>query len=354
MIATSFREKFGASPAHLASAPGRVNLIGEHIDYNGGIVLPAALSISLSIALRPRDDRTIRIASDRFDGVVERSLDTSKQGDWADYAASAIQIAVAEGLLSNGAELLVESTIPDGAGLSSSAALIVAILKAASENAQRDIYDKDIAKLAQRVENDYIGVPCGIMDQMAVALAQPGQAIALDTKSLDYDIIELPKDWAMAVVHSGEQRQLSDGRYAVRKAECDEAKAILYTSDLCLLNHEELERVDALPTNLQRRVFHCIDEHRRTVAAADALRIQDMHAFGALMNKSHVSMRDNFEMTTPEIDALVASAVKFGAVGARLTGGGFGGCIIAFVEANKLDEWKVALLAKHPKATFIC
>lgn len=354
MSMQKFLEIFGEPATRTAIAPGRVNLIGEHLDYNGGVVLPTALPVQLNVSLRLRDDNLIMIASDRFDGLVEHSLGASKQGAWSDYALGAVQLARNEGILTGGADLFVESTIPDGAGLSSSAALIVGILKAVRGVNALDLSDEDIAKLARRVENEFIGMPCGIMDQMAVAVAQKGQAIALDTKSLTYDVIDLPADFHMAVVHSGQHRKLSDGRYAERKVECDEAKEALGTQDLCLLGGAELDRLEHLPAHVQRRVRHCISEHKRTVEAAEALRTNDLMHFGALMNESHISMRDNFEMSTPVIDALVADAVEVGALGARLTGGGFGGCIVACVPSQHLETWKQALLGKNPSARFIC
>ncbi len=353
MIERQFADAFGTPPEQTAYAPGRVNLLGEHIDYNGGTVLPMALPIGLSVAMRARRDDTVRIASDRFDGIENRRIVDGKTGQWADYASGAVAFAVKQGLLPGGADLLVQSSIPDGAGLSSSAALIVATLKAARQAAGSTITDVEIAVLARHVENDYIGMPCGIMDQMAVAVAQAGQAIALDTKSLDYAAVVVPKDWRMAVIHSGEHRKLSDGRYAERRRECDRAAQILGNPNLCLLNEREQGIADSLPAPLGKRVRHCLSEHRRVLTAVGALHDANMNAFGALMNESHVSMRDDFEMSTLTIDALVADAVDLGAVGARLTGGGFGGCIVAAVREERLEAWTSALLDIHQNARFI-
>ena len=265
-------------------------------------------------------------------------------------ANGAVIFAREAGYLDGGADIYVESSIPDGAGLSSSAALIVAILKAARDHNGAAASDEEIAKLARRVENDYIGVPCGIMDQMAVAVAREGQAIALDTISLAYDVIDLPSDYRMAVIHSGQFRKLSESKYAERKHECDKAKAALGAPELCLLTDDGLKKAETLPDPIYRRVRHCVTEHRRVKAAADALRASDIPVFGMLMNESHLSMRDDFEMSTPMIDALVESAVRLGAVGARLTGGGFGGCIVVCVEAGRHDEWISALLKAHGAA----
>lgn len=335
-----------------ARAPGRVNLIGEHTDYNGGMVLPAALSVGLEVALSPRDDATVAVTSNNYDAPAIRDLTDDAVGEWADTCVGAVREANALGLLDGGASLDVTSTIPEGSGLSSSAALIVAILKAAREVGGGTQSDVELAVAARRVENNYMGVPCGIMDQMAVALATPGTAMALDTKTLGYDLAALPTGYEMAVVHSGQTRKLTDGRYAARKEECDAAKRYFGTEDLCLLDQTHVEAAD-LDDTPKRRTLHCVSEHRRVQVALAALQAGDMTLFGALMNQSHISMRDWFEMSLPEIDALVESAVELGALGARLTGGGFGGCIVACIKSGTREAWLGDLLTKHPQASFI-
>lgn len=336
-----------------ATSPGRVNLIGEHTDYNGGMVLPAALSVSLTATLEPRGDDRLIIRADGFDGQAECGFDDLAQGHWADPAAGALIEARRLGMLTSGANVHISSAIPHGAGLSSSAALIVTLLKAARELSGSDISDAQIALAARRVENDYIGVPCGIMDQMAVALATPGQAMALDTKTLDYRLVALPTSHTMAVIHSGVTRNLNEGRYAVRKEECDQARAVFGQDDICQLDPAVIEAAQDIDETVRRRARHCATEHRRVVAAVTALEVGDTAAFGALMNASHLSMRDDFEMSLPAIDALVADAQTLGAVGARLTGGGFGGCIVACVELTQRDRWLAALLKAHPQASFV-
>jgi len=348
-----FRSVFDDAPAAVAYAPGRVNLIGEHTDYNGGMVLPAALPIGIEVAIRPRSDDRICVASSDFDGVIEASLSSKSAGGWADYAIGGALHAKAKGLLTGGVDIAVRSSMPYGGGLSSSAALIVAVLKAARKAAGAQIDDRDIAILARAVETDFIGVPVGIMDQMAVAVAAPGFALALDTKTLDFEPIALPDAFHMAVVHSGFERELKDGRYAARKTECDAARDALAIDDICLLSDDELAHAQ-LDAPLDKRVRHCVSEHRRTRAAAHALKSGAMEAFGALMNESHASMRDDFEMSLAGIDALVDDARRTGAIGARLTGGGFGGCIVACVPKTALEQWTKDILAKHPQAYFVC
>ncbi|WP_337660874.1 galactokinase [Erythrobacter sp. Alg231-14] len=335
-----------------ASAPGRVNLIGEHIDYNGGMVLPAALSIGLEVDLTPRDDRSITVAANAYDTVANRGLDQAASEHWSDPAVGAVQRAHALKLIDGGADIAIRSTIPQGSGLSSSAALIVAILKAARASHGSDISNTQIAVEARRVENEYMGVPCGIMDQMAVSLATPGTAMALNTTSLDHSLVALPKDHAIVVVHSGLTRKLTDGRYGALKGECDTAKAHFGTDDLCALNPDDIATSD-LADPFRKRALHCATEHRRVLDAIDALKSGDIAALGAAMNQSHVSMRDDFEMSLPAIDALVADAVALGADGARLTGGGFGGCIVAVVAKDRHDAWLNQLLGRHTGARFI-
>lgn len=332
------------------TVPGRVNLIGEHTDYNGGMVMPAALSVNLTITLEPREDRTITVAANGYPETAQRSLDDQASDHWSDPAVGAVQEALALGLLSGGAALAIESTIPAGAGLSSSAALIVAVLKAARQIAGSQHSDIELALAARRVENDFMGVPCGIMDQVAVAVAQPGQAIALDTASLDYKVVNLPSSHAMVVIHSGHTRKLTDGRYKERKEECDAARLAFGKDAICLLDPEDIEAAEGVEEVIRKRARHCATEHRRVLAAREAIECGDTALFGALMNASHISMRDDFEMSLPAIDALVSDAVELGAVGARLTGGGFGGCIVACIATDRREVWQDTLLERHPSA----
>jgi len=354
MITDIFRRAFGSEPAAADFTPGRVNLIGEHTDYNGGYVLPTALSLGLDIALSPRNDDKIRIISKGYDDLVEISLSARVEEHWSDYARGAVIYAGKSEMLSGGADIAVSTTVPQGAGLSSSAAITVGILKLARSISNADISDTEISKTARRIENEFIGMPCGIMDQMAVAIARPGQALFLDTDALTYDLVDLPESHHMAVIHSGQYRRLNEGRYKERKEECDVVKNALNREDICRISEEELKSLDELDQVYQRRARHCMTEHKRTIKAAAALGRQDMESFGQLMNDSHISMKDDFEITVPAIDDLVTNAVKLGADGARMTGGGFGGCIVACVETSKLEPWKNALLKKHKDAFYVC
>jgi galactokinase len=354
MIETLFRETFGTSAPVTNFTPGRVNLIGEHTDYNGGWVLPTALTLGVSLAIAPRSDGRIRIRSDKFEGLAERRMDDHAADHWSDYIVGALQLARAEGFGPNGADVAVMTTLPFGAGISSSAAVTVGILRCARDLTDQDRSNTEIAVLARKIENDFIGMPCGIMDQMAVAISSPGQALSLDTKSLNYALIDLPKTHHMAVIHSGVFRQLNEGRYKIRKEECDAVKAALGHDDLCLTSDAELASLSTLAPAMIRRARHCQSEHRRTVLATDALQAKRMTEFGQLMNDSHASMRDDFEITVPAVDALVADAQRLGATGARMTGGGFGGCIVACVEQDRLPDWRGRLLCAHPAAFWVC
>ena len=347
-VETLFRRAFGAPPALVRFSPGRVNLIGEHTDYNGGAVLPAALSLGVSLALSPSAEDTLTIVSDGFEDRVTRRLDEGASGHWSDYALGALRLARENGLAEGGLRLAVASDLPIGAGLSSSSALIVGILKALRQRARTPHTDAQIAHLARRVETDFIGMPCGIMDQMVIAVAQPGEALFLDTHTMESDTRALPDDPVFAILHSGVYRALADGRYKVRKTECDRVRELLGRDDICRAGLSDLAKLE--DDTLRRRARHCVTEHRRTLEAADALARRDDLRFGRLMQDSHASMRDDFAITTPGIDALVQSCVELGALGARMTGGGFGGCVVALVERERRAAWLSAVLARHDAA----
>lgn len=354
MITDILEDVFGARPAVHLFTPGRVNLIGEHTDYNGGMVLPTAIKLGLDIALSPRTDEKVHVSSDKFEDVAKRSLTDRAEDHWSDYVTGAVILAQQSGLLNAGADIAIQTNLPFGAGLSSSAAVTVGILKAAREISGAALSDTEVAILARRVENEFIGMPCGIMDQMAVSIARPGQALALDTGTLEFDLVDLSTDYHMAIIHSGQFRKLSEGRYKTRKEECDVIKNYLGRDDICLIGQAELDQLSSLPAAIQRRARHCMTEHQRTVKATTCLKQNDLDEFGKLMVQSHISMRDDFEISLPQIDKLVDDAVRLGATGARLTGGGFGGCIVACVQMEKFETWCDDLLAAHTDAFLVC
>lgn len=349
-IEDKFEQVFGGAPVSTAQVPGRTNLIGEHIDYNGGTVLPAALDKFVRVALAPTNKPTFSISSAKFGNMVVREAGALKHGDWADYAAGALNKARELRWLDAGADLHIDSGVPDGAGASTSAALITAILRAVAGMAGITAEPVDFAQHARAVENDYIGMPCGIMDQMAVGLCTPGKALALNTLDLSFNVIDIPKDWSFLTIHSGVRRELADGRYKARFEECQAASKALRTQTLCLLTDDQLEAAEKLPDPLAKRTRHVVSEHSRALAAIEAMKSADMDAFARLMNESHASYSRDFQASTPKVDALVASALEMGAKGARLTGGGFGGCLVILLPAADQSAWVERFLLENPGA----
>ena len=352
-LVEAFRAAYGTLPAAEASAPGRVNLIGEHTDYNGGAVLPAALNRRTQIAFSPTATPTWSIKSTRFTDGVERAVGAPKRDDWTDYATGALCKAVDLGWIADGGQLYIESDVPDGAGVSSSAALVTAILRAAAQVGAIKVDAVELAMHARAVENDYIGVPCGIMDQMAVGLSDFGEALALDTRDVNYEVIQIPADWGISVIHSGVRRELADGRYHARFDECQSATDLLGADHLCHLSQDQVGAIVDLPDTLRKRVQHVRSEHARTVEATAALRRGDRATFAQLMNESHRSYSQDFEASTPVIDIFVEDALSQGAEGARLTGGGFGGCIVILAAKSEVDAVVEKLLQRHPNAWLV-
>jgi galactokinase len=348
-----FQETFGRAPAIVMRAHGRVNLIGEHVDYNGGLVLPTPIARRLEIAAGFAGEDRVAIASNRFAGVDSRAFVEGRSGRWSDYAFAAALKAIELGAPRRGLAIAIASDLPEGAGLSSSAATVVGVIRAALALSAREVDDVSIARAAQAVENDFIGVPCGIMDQMAVALARPGEALALDTSTLACERVAIPAGWRFAVIHSGETRALNDGRYALRRLECERAARAVGAEALCRADARQEAAIEALAPPLRGRARHALSEHRRTVAAVAALRAGNAAGFGRLMDESHASMRDDFEVTTPLIDAEVEASRAAGALGARMTGGGFGGCVVSLIPPEREEGWAAALAARFPGVRFI-
>lgn len=318
-----------------ADAPGRVNLIGEHTDYNGGFVLPVATPQRTSVTLTLRDDRTVRVTSQNVPGEVEYVLGGEKRrGHWGDYVAAVTDALARRGVSIGGFDAMIASDVPLGAGLSSSAALEVALVRAIANAFRLSLDPVTVARVAHEAETGLVGAPVGIMDQMAASLADRATALFLDTRAMSYERLPLPKHAELIVIDSGVSHSHATGDYRVRRAECDAAAAALAVAQLRDATLEQIDRA-MLPPPLDRRARHVVTENARVLAARDALLAGDPSAFGRLMNASHRSMRDDFSVSTPEIDALVALATAEADVfGARLTGGGFGGAIVALVRAG--------------------
>lgn len=330
----SYQDLFGGPPAVRAAAPGRVNLIGEHTDYNGGFVLPAAIPQQTVVELGPRADGRVAAWSGSIGPageLQEYALGSEAPGGtWVDYLQGITHALGAEGHRLRGCSLRITSTIPLGSGLSSSAALEISILRALREAFGLALEEVELALIGQRVENGFVGAPVGIMDQMACALATETQALFLDTRSLAFERIPLPGSAELLVIDSGVAHNHAAGAYRARRAECERAARLLGVGLLRDVGEEDLPTVARLPPPLSRRARHVVTENARVLGAVAALRAGDLPAAGALFADSHASMRDDFEVSIPEIDLLVSLAGRHDNVfGARLTGGGFGGSIVA-------------------------
>jgi galactokinase len=336
----SFAALFGRPPQVRARAPGRVNLIGEHTDYNGGFVLPMAIPQQTEVELAPREDTTVRafsanLPASESQGRYELGQETPGRG-WLDYLQGVTRILREEGHALRGFDVWLRSDVPPGSGLSSSAALEVAMLRALREAFGLTLDDVRLALLGQRVECDFVGAPVGVMDQMASSLAQGGAAIFLDTRSLQFERVLLPPGVEPVVINSGVAHRLAGGDYRVRRAECERAAKLLGVPQLRDLPEDALPHALALPDPLGRRVRHVVTENARVLATVKALREGDLAALGPLLYASHASQRDDYEVSIPEIDLLVNLArAQPGVIGARLTGGGFGGSIVILARAGE-------------------
>jgi galactokinase len=329
---SAFAALFGRPAAAAAEAPGRVNLIGEHTDYNGGLVLPVAIPQRTRVEVAPRPDRTVQAASATLGGeVVRYRLGAEAPGHgWLDYLQGVTHVLAAEGHAIGGFDARIESAVPVGAGLASSAALEVALLRALRAAFALDLDDVAIARLGQRGEHAVVGSGCGIMDQMAASLGGEGHALFLDTQTLHRELVPLPRGAELVVISSGVAHAHAHGDYGTRRRECERACALLGIASLRAAGEDAPGR---LPEPLARRVRHVISENRRVLAAVEAMRRGDLARLGRLFNASHASLRDDYEVSIPETDLLVELAQACGQVyGARLTGGGFGGSVVALAE----------------------
>ena len=349
-----FKNEYGVDNREIKTflSPGRVNLIGEHIDYNGGFVFPGALTVGIYAALSLRDDNKIRMRSKNVAGEVIVNLDEElvykKEDDWGNYPKGVMKALKDLGHEVPGMDIVLYSNIPDGAGLSSSAALevLMAYIILYLENPEQ-IDRVEVSKLCQKVENEFVGVNCGIMDQFAVAVGKKDHAILLDCASLYYEYAPLNLgDYSLVIMSTNKRRELADSKYNERRKECDDSLDTLkkYTniSSLCELTSLEFETYkDKIEdSNKLRRCVHAISENERVKDAVKALKENNLELFGQLMNQSHISLRDDYEVTGKELDTLAENAWKQpGVLGARMTGAGFGGCAIAIVNNAHVDEF---------------
>ncbi len=339
--APTFEELFGRAPEVHATAPGRVNLMGEHTDYNDGYVLPTAIPQRTRVDLARRDDGTAQVWSADVESGPTPSRyvlgEEARGRGFLDYVQGVTRALREQGIVLPGFDARIASEVPVGAGLSSSAALSVALLRALRLAFGLPLDDVRIALLGQRAENDLVGAPVGVMDPMASSLATSGSALFLDTRSLAYEIVPIPAAIELVVIDSGVPHSHATGSYRARRAECARACALLGVASLRDLTLADLDRgAPALPELLLRRARHVLTENARVLAVVAALRSGDIAALPPLFAASHASMRDDFEVSVPAVDRLVALAdAEPDVVGARLTGGGFGGAVVILVQRGR-------------------
>ncbi|HEY0015848.1 MAG TPA: galactokinase [Longimicrobium sp.] len=350
-VVQTFTERFGGAPALVARAPGRVNLIGEHTDYNDGFVLPMAIDRAVWIALRPRADSVVRIRSLDFDEECEFDLAhlASSGTQWIDYVQAVAWVLQKRKRDLGGWEGVAAGDVPIGAGLSSSAALELAAARAFATLSGMPWDAREMALAAQRAENEWIGVQCGIMDQMISAAGEEGYALLIDCRSLETRAVPVPADTAVVILDTATRRGLVDSAYNDRRAHCETAAALLEVPalrDVDLATFAANE--DRLEPLIRRRARHVVTENERTLQAADALRRGDAEEMGRLMNASHASLRNDFEVSRRELDVMVELAQAHPACyGARMTGAGFGGCAVALVRREGADKFARTVAAAY-------
>jgi galactokinase len=345
---SGFIAAFGSEPEGVAFAPGRVNLMGEHVDYNDGLVLPMPIATGTAVAWgRSTGTGVEALALDLADQRDRFGLDgltPHQPADWRSYVRGMVSQMAQSDVAAGGLKLAIAGSNPRGAGLSSSASLCIALGRAISAAAGVSLSAQDLAKAAQLTEHNWAGVQCGIMDQMAIAAGEPGHALLLDCRDLETRQVPLPSDWAVAIIQSGVTRGLVDGHYNARRRDCEAAAAALGVTslrdaDLAMIAAAQLDPVIAA------RASHVVSEIARTSAAVDAISAQDLAALGDLLRASHASLRDQFEVSVPAVDHLVdlANAAIGPAGGARMTGGGFGGAVVAVLSRAAVPQFVVTL-----------
>ena len=355
-----FQQHYGIHPHVIVRAPGRVNLIGEHTDYNDGFVFPVAIDRATCVAARPRTDRMVRVmAADLHDEDLF-SIDQIERSNraWHNYIRGVVLALRTAGHTLSGADMLIASDVPRGAGLSSSAALEVAVAYTFQVLNRLNILGEELALLAQGAENTFVGVQCGIMDQLIAVFGRADHALLIDCRDLTYRAVPLPPSVAVVVCDSHIARTLAASAYNQRRQECDAAvralqqwypgiRALRDVSEDQLAAHQH-----ELPEPLRARARHVVSENRRALQGAAALESGDIATFGRLMNESHASLRDDYQVSLPDIDYLVTTAQSMaGCYGSRLTGAGFGGCTVSLVERSSVEAFRHDLAQAYHRAT---
>ncbi|MBP2851019.1 galactokinase [Dickeya oryzae] len=354
-----FQQQFGYPATLTVQAPGRVNLIGEHTDYNDGFVLPCAINYSTTISAAPRDDRQIRVIAVDYDNQqdsfsLDAPIDHHPQWQWANYVRGVIKHLKNRSDAFGGADLVISGNVPQGAGLSSSASLEVAVGKAIQALYQLPLDNVALALNGQEAENQFVGCNCGIMDQMISAQGQRNHALLIDCRSLETRAVSMPDNVAVMIINSNVKRGLVDSEYNTRRQQCEAAARYFQVKALRDVSEADFAaKAAGLDDVVARRARHIITENARTLAAADALTRGDLRQMGELMAASHASMRDDFEITVPPIDTLVeiVKAVIGDEGGVRMTGGGFGGCIVALIPQQQVTAVQNAVMREYPAKT---
>jgi galactokinase len=342
-------------------APGRVNLIGEHTDYNDGFVLPVAIPMRTVVGIAPRSDEQLVLFSGNYEEKVEFNLQQLPQKPrhhWSDYVVGVAQKLSAHGIRLQGANVFIDGNVPQGAGLSSSASLEVASCQALLEISKSELAGAEIARLCQSAENDFVGARCGIMDQFVSVHGRKDHALLLDCRSLSYEHQPVPQEVHLVICNTMVRHSLAGGEYNERRHECETGAELLGKKipgvkalrDVSLRDFEEYG--GELPENVRKRCRHVVTENSRVLEAAAALADKDARRFGQLMKESHASLRDDFEVSCRELDVMVDLAVKVeGVYGARMTGGGFGGCTINLVRNDRVEEFSLKVAKGYEEAT---
>lgn len=356
-----FADTFGYAPSHSIQAPGRVNLIGEHTDYNDGFVLPCAIDYQTVIACARRDDRQVRVVAVDYDNQQDSfSLDTPieplSEPMWANYVRGVVKHLQQRDASFGGVDMVISGNVPQGAGLSSSASLEVAVGTVFQQLYQLKLDGAAIAVNGQEAENQFVGCNCGIMDQLISALGQQDHAMLLDCRTLGTRAVSMPEDVAVVIINSNFRRNLVGSEYNTRREQCETGARFFNKKALRDVTLEEFAAAEQqLDPLVAKRVRHVITENARTLEAADALSSGDLQRMGELMAASHASMRDDFEITVPPIDQLVeiVKAEIGPRGGVRMTGGGFGGCIVALMPTELVDQVKAAVAQQYEAQTGI-
>ena len=359
-LAENFARRFGGLPT-IYQAPRRVNLIGEHTDYNDGFVMPAAIAMDTRVAMAPRADGKLVVRSENFSEEATFLLDhlpVRGSGHWSDYVIGVAKVLAESGIRSTGANLLICGEIPLGAGLSSSASVEVAVGCALMDLAGQQSNRTKLARICQQAENEFVGARCGIMDQFVVSHGKRDHALLLDCRSLEYRLLPLREDVRLVICNTMVRHAIAGGEYNLRRAECEAGVQYLskHFQGVRALRDATLEDLAALngelPDKILRRCRHVISENARAVEAAAALTRNDLGTFGGLMRESHRSLRDDYEVSCTELDLMVQLGEQAkGVYGARMTGGGFGGCTINLVDADCVDAFRQSVREGYERAT---